>query len=175
MEVRYTPAPEAFCRMTTQEVREKFLIETLFSPDAITMVYCDVDRAIPGSAVPVKGPLTLGSAPQLRAEYFCQRREMGVLNIGQGGTVTVDGKTFAMAAPGLPVYRPRVEKRSSLPAMTRKRRRGIICLATRRTRRIRRRLSRKSRPPVQLGSDAEANSGRSTSIFIPTGPRAVSW
>ena len=97
MEVRYTPAPEAFCRMTTQEVRDKFLIETLFSPDAITMVYCDVDRAIAGSAVPVSQPLTLASAAQLRADYFCQRRELGVLNIGQAGTITVDGKAFKLA------------------------------------------------------------------------------
>ncbi len=97
MDVRYTPAPEAFCRMTTQEVRDKFLIETLFSPDAITMVYCDVDRAIAGSAVPVSRPLTLAGAAQLRADYFCQRRELGVLNIGQAGTITVDGKAFKLA------------------------------------------------------------------------------
>ncbi|HDS84117.1 MAG TPA: 5-dehydro-4-deoxy-D-glucuronate isomerase [Phycisphaerales bacterium] len=97
MEVRYTPAPESFCRMTTQEVRDKFLIETLFSADAITMVYCDVDRAIAGSAVPVSQPLTLASAPQLRADYFCQRRELGVLNIGQAGTIAVDGKSFKLA------------------------------------------------------------------------------
>lgn len=98
MEIRYLPAPEAFCRMTTHEVRAQFLIETLFSPDAITLVYCDADRAIAGSAVPASGPLTLGAAPQLRAAYFCQRRELGVLNIGQAGTVTVDGKAFSMAA-----------------------------------------------------------------------------
>jgi 4-deoxy-L-threo-5-hexosulose-uronate ketol-isomerase len=97
MEVRYMPAPEAFCRMTTQEIRDKFLIESLFSPDTISMVYCDVDRAIAGSAVPVSKPLTLGSAPQLRADYFCQRREMGVLNVGQSGSVTVDGNVMRLA------------------------------------------------------------------------------
>lgn len=96
MDVRYTPAPEAFCRMTTAEVREKFLVEQLFAPDTIEMVYCDVDRAIAGSAVPVKGTLSLASASELRSEYFCQRRELGVLNIGGAGTVTVDGKAYAM-------------------------------------------------------------------------------
>jgi 4-deoxy-L-threo-5-hexosulose-uronate ketol-isomerase len=94
MEVRYSPDAVRFSRMTTQEVRDCFLIETLFGPNEIRMVYCDVDRAIAGSAVPVRQPLTLGSAPQLRAEYFCQRRELGVLNIGQAGTITVDGKVF---------------------------------------------------------------------------------
>ena len=97
MDIRYSPDPTRFCRMTTQEVRDSFLITSLFQPDRMEFVYSDVDRAITGSAVPAAGPLTLASAPQLRAEYFCQRREMGVLNIGQAGTITVDGKVFAMA------------------------------------------------------------------------------
>ena len=96
MEVRYSPDPSRFCRMTTQEVRDSFLVESLFRPDEMEFIYSDVDRAITGSAVPVKKALTLGSAPQLRAEYFCQRRELGVLNIGQAGTVTVDGQAFKM-------------------------------------------------------------------------------
>lgn len=96
MQVRYSPDPVRFSRMTTDEVRENFLIEHLFGPDAIEMVYSDVDRAIAGSAVPVKGVLKLTSADELRAEYFCQRRELGVLNIGGAGTVTVDGKAYAM-------------------------------------------------------------------------------
>lgn len=97
MEVRYTPDPVRFCRMTTQEVRDNFLIESLFKPDTIEMVYADVDRAIVGSAVPAAGPLALTSADELRADFFCQRRELGVLNIGGPGTVTVDGQAYQMA------------------------------------------------------------------------------
>ena len=52
MEVRYSPDPVRFCRMTTQEVRDDFLVESLFKPDEIAMVYSDIDRAIVGSAVP---------------------------------------------------------------------------------------------------------------------------
>jgi 4-deoxy-L-threo-5-hexosulose-uronate ketol-isomerase len=96
MEVRYSPDPVRFSRMTTQEVRDNFLVESLFSPDQITMVYSDVDRAITGSAVPVKSELSLTSADELRADYFCQRRELGILNIGGGGTVTIDGQEYAM-------------------------------------------------------------------------------
>jgi 4-deoxy-L-threo-5-hexosulose-uronate ketol-isomerase len=96
MEVRYSPDPVRFSRMTTQEVRDNFLVESLFSPDQITMVYSDVDRAITGSAVPVKSELSLTSADELRADYFCQRRELGILNIGGSGTVTIDGKEYAM-------------------------------------------------------------------------------
>lgn len=96
MEVRYSPDPARFARMTTQEMRESFLMEGLFAPDRIEMVYCDVDRAIVGSAVPVSKPLTLAAADELRADYFCQRRELGVLNIGGPGKVTVDGQTYPM-------------------------------------------------------------------------------
>jgi len=96
MEVRYTPDPVRFSRMTTQEVRDNFLIENLFKPGVIEMVYTDVDRAIVGSAVPDNKDLSLTSADELRADYFCQRRELGVLNIGGAGKVAVDGKVYNM-------------------------------------------------------------------------------
>jgi 4-deoxy-L-threo-5-hexosulose-uronate ketol-isomerase len=97
MEIRYSPDPASFCRMTTQEIRQHFLIESLFGPDSIVMVYSDVDRVIVASAVPVDRPLALTSADELRADYFCQRRELGVLNIGQSGTITVDGQKYKTA------------------------------------------------------------------------------
>ena len=96
MKVRYSPDPERFCRMTTREVRENFLVESLFQPNTVEMLYTDVDRAIVGSAVPGDTPLDLTSADELRADFFCQRRELGILNIGQPGTITVDGQTYAM-------------------------------------------------------------------------------
>jgi 4-deoxy-L-threo-5-hexosulose-uronate ketol-isomerase len=97
MEVRYSPDPIRFERMTTQETRHHFLMETLFKPNTIEMIYIDIDRVIAGSAVPTGGALSLSSAPELRAEYFCQRRELGILNIGQGGTVTVDKTPYKMS------------------------------------------------------------------------------
>ena len=97
MQVRYSADPVRFSRMTTQEVRDEFLIEILFQPDSIEMIYSDVDRAITGSVVPAKKTLSLSASDELRADFFCQRRELGVLNIGQAGTVTVDGTDYAMA------------------------------------------------------------------------------
>ncbi|MBP8304317.1 MAG: 5-dehydro-4-deoxy-D-glucuronate isomerase [Phycisphaerae bacterium] len=97
MDVRYLPDPIRFCRMTTEEVRGHFLVKGLFEPGKVFMVYCDADRAIVGSAVPTKARLTLSAADELRAATFCERRELGVLNIGAHGTVTVDGKKYAMA------------------------------------------------------------------------------
>ena len=97
MEVRYSPDPVRFCRMTTQEVRDNFLVESLFTPDEITMVYSDIDRAIVGSAVPVGKTLSLSSADELRADYFCQRRELGILNIGGAGVLTIDEQDYEMS------------------------------------------------------------------------------
>lgn len=96
MKVRYSPDPVRFCRMTTREVRNNYLVESLFHPNTIKMLYTDVDRAVIGSAVPADSPLTLTTADELRADFFCQRREMGVLNIGQPGTITVDGQSYTM-------------------------------------------------------------------------------
>jgi 4-deoxy-L-threo-5-hexosulose-uronate ketol-isomerase len=97
MNVRYTADPVRFERMSTEEVRESFLVDTLFAEDRISMVYSNADRAIVGSAVPATQTLTLESAPELRAETFCERRELGVLNIGGPGTVTVDGAEHSLA------------------------------------------------------------------------------
>ena len=97
MKIRYLPDPVRFSRMTTQEVRDSFFIDNLFMPGTIEMVYCDVDRAIVGSAVPTEKHLELTCAGELRADYFCQRRELGVLNVGSSGAVIADGQKFEMA------------------------------------------------------------------------------
>jgi 4-deoxy-L-threo-5-hexosulose-uronate ketol-isomerase len=83
-------------RMTTAELRETFLLQGLFEAGAVTMKYVDLDRAVIGGAVPTTETLTLETAPELRSEYFCERREIGVLNVGGAGTVTVDGEKFAL-------------------------------------------------------------------------------
>lgn len=96
MEVRYVADPVRFQRMTTSEIRESFLVENLFQPDIINLLYSEVDRAIIGSAVPGKKPLSLAASRELAVDYFCERRELGVLNIGGRGEITVDGNVFGM-------------------------------------------------------------------------------
>jgi 4-deoxy-L-threo-5-hexosulose-uronate ketol-isomerase len=88
--------PIRYARMTTQELRETFLLEGMFHPGAIEFAYVDLDRTVIGSAVPVGSPLVLETSPELRAEYFLERRELGVFNVGGAGSVEVDGKTFAL-------------------------------------------------------------------------------
>jgi len=88
--------PIRYGRMTTAELRETFLLNELFKPGVVDLAYVDLDRTVIGSAVPTASALELKTQPELRAEYFCERRELGVLNVGGAGTVTVDGATFAL-------------------------------------------------------------------------------
>ncbi len=82
--------------MTTAELRETFLLEDLFREGEIETRYIDLDRAVIGGVVPTNAILTLETQPELRAEYFLERRELGVLNVGGSGVVSVDGAAFAM-------------------------------------------------------------------------------
>ena len=88
--------PVRYARMTSAELRETFLLEGMFNPGKIEYAYVDLDRTVIGSAVPTSAALTLETQPELRADYFLERRELGVLNVGGAGTVTVDGKTFEL-------------------------------------------------------------------------------
>jgi 4-deoxy-L-threo-5-hexosulose-uronate ketol-isomerase len=88
--------PVRYPCMTTSELRETFLLEELFRPGAIEFAYVDLDRTVIGSAVPTKSALKLETESELRSEYFLERRELGILNVGGRGTVTVDGKKFEM-------------------------------------------------------------------------------
>jgi len=83
--------------MTTEELRETFLLEEMFKLGEIEFAYVDLDRTVIGSAVPTGGGLTLEAEPELRSEYFLERRELGVLNVGGQGSAVVDGKSFEMA------------------------------------------------------------------------------
>jgi 4-deoxy-L-threo-5-hexosulose-uronate ketol-isomerase len=96
MQIRYSPNPAAYPELSTDELRAAFLIESLFTPGKLELVYSDADRAIIGSAVPAGAPLKLSADAELRAAYFCERRELGILNLGGEGTVEVDGKRFEL-------------------------------------------------------------------------------
>lgn len=94
MELRTAASPRDVKHYTTDRLREEFLIDDLFAPDVIKLVYSHIDRIITGSAVPVAGALPLTAGDELRAEYFLQRREMGVINIGGDGVIVIDGKEY---------------------------------------------------------------------------------
>ena len=97
MQVRFSTDPRGFQSMSTEELRKSFLIEDLFVQGEIPMVYSDIDRSITGSAVPANAPLKLlGTKKEMAAEFFAERREIGVINTGAEGTVNVDGTVYGM-------------------------------------------------------------------------------
>jgi 4-deoxy-L-threo-5-hexosulose-uronate ketol-isomerase len=83
-------------RMNTAELRETFLLSELYAPGAIHLNYIDLDRAVVGFAAPLAEPIVLPTYPELRAGFFTERRELGVLNIGGAGTVTVAGEAWEL-------------------------------------------------------------------------------
>ena len=97
MQVRYSVSQQEYKRQTTEELRESFLIGHLFKPSELELLYCEVERAIIGSAVPQKETLHLEvDKKELAADFFCQRREVGAINIGGAGIITVDENTYPM-------------------------------------------------------------------------------
>lgn len=95
MELRTASSPRDVKHYTTERLREEFLIQNLFMPGEIKLVYSHIDRIITGAAVPTKA-LKLAAGNELRADYFLQRREMGVINIGGDGKMIIDGKEYAV-------------------------------------------------------------------------------
>ena len=82
--------------MNTEELRQNFLIQSLMEDDKVKLVYSHYDRVIIGGAKPIKETLTLEAFPELRAQFFLERREMGIINVGGKGSVVVDGTEFAL-------------------------------------------------------------------------------
>ena len=94
MEARHAVGRKEYERMTTRELRAAFLVEGLFTPGEIRLAYWETDRAVVGSVVPTVSPLKLEGADELASDFFCQRREVGVLNVGALGRVTVDSTVY---------------------------------------------------------------------------------
>lgn len=96
MEVRTASNPKDVKNYTTERLREEFHISKLFTKDNTRMVYSHIDRIITAGIMPVYQELKLEAGKELAAEYFLERREMGCINIGGKGIVTVDGKEYVM-------------------------------------------------------------------------------
>ena len=96
MEVRMASNAKDVKYYTTERLREEFHIANLFTKDNVRMVYSHIDRIITAGLMPVKLELVLEAGKELAAEYFLERREMGCINIGGDGIITVDGVTYEM-------------------------------------------------------------------------------
>ena len=96
MEIRHAVHPEQAKHFTTEELREHFLVQEVFRPNAVKLVYSYYDRLIVGGVCPT-GPLTLAVDEKvIGSSYLLERREMGVINIGGSGAVSVDGQSYEL-------------------------------------------------------------------------------
>ncbi|MBR1820326.1 MAG: 5-dehydro-4-deoxy-D-glucuronate isomerase [Clostridia bacterium] len=100
MDIRYSCSPRDFKRYTTEETRGEFLIETLFTPGEVNAVYSHVDRMVTLGIMPVSEPLPIDQGidvwKNFGTQYFLERREAGLFNVGGSGSVTVDGETYEL-------------------------------------------------------------------------------
>ncbi len=94
IELRYAGHPLDVKSYDTERLRKEFLIENVFIPDEITMVYSLYDRYMVGGAMPVKKSLKLESADELKSTFFLERREMGMINVGGAALVETSEKVF---------------------------------------------------------------------------------
>lgn len=96
MQIRHAISPAETAAMNTAALRDNFLIETVFESGKIKLTYSHYDRVIIGGIQPVAEALSLPNPPELRATHFLERRELGIINIGQKGKVEADGKTYEL-------------------------------------------------------------------------------
>jgi 4-deoxy-L-threo-5-hexosulose-uronate ketol-isomerase len=94
--IRRTPRPQDMNGMSTQELRETFLIEKIFTPGAITGTFTDLDRLVVGGAMPTAKALDLPNHKETGRGFFLERREIGIINIGGLGKIVADGKNFEL-------------------------------------------------------------------------------
>ena len=98
MDIRYSCNQRDFKHYTTDEARKELLIESLFRPDAISAVYSHIDRVVVLGCMPVSESVPIDKGMDVwasfGADYFLERREAGVFNIGGSGTIRVDGRAY---------------------------------------------------------------------------------
>ena len=100
MDIREASHPNEFKSYSTDRMRQEFLIQDLFKPGEIKLVYSLYDRMIAGGVCPDR-TLTLEPHKDLGTDYFLERREMGIINVGSPGTVSADGQEYVLNLIGV--------------------------------------------------------------------------
>ena len=96
MELRFQQSPKETKGMDTEQLRENFLVKDLMQDDTVQLVYSHYDRVIVGGIKPVNKTLSLPNHPELRVNFFLERRELGIINVGGTGIVIANGKEYAV-------------------------------------------------------------------------------
>jgi 4-deoxy-L-threo-5-hexosulose-uronate ketol-isomerase len=167
MEIRNAIHPNDFKTYNTDQLRKEFLIEEIFTKGKINMTYSHVDRIIAGGAAPAEEPLLLEAGKEIGADFFLERRELGIINIGQDGIIRVDEKKYDInARDGLYVGLGAKEvvfesKNKDQPA------KFYFNSAPAHTRYPTVKIDIKSAKPVKLGSLSESNERTIYKYIVP--------
>jgi 4-deoxy-L-threo-5-hexosulose-uronate ketol-isomerase len=97
MQIRFQNSPKEVKGMSTAELRENFLVQSLMQADHLELVYSHYDRVIVGGVKPVNTSVPLKVEEELKANYFLERRELGIINVGGDGTVVADGVSYELS------------------------------------------------------------------------------
>ena len=112
MDIRYSCNQRDFKRYTTQETRDEFLITNLYKPDQVVSVYSHVDRMVTLGCMPVNETVSIDKGLDVWAnfgtQYFLERREIGIFNLGEGaGTITADGVAYYLGYKNFRFIKPK--------------------------------------------------------------------
>jgi len=94
--IRYAVGPRETNQMGTEALRDEFLIDQVFGIDQFNWIYSHYDRYVVGGVIPKKGSVDLETIDPLKADFFLERREMGIINVGGNGSVTADGINYSL-------------------------------------------------------------------------------
>ncbi|MBK5270309.1 MAG: 5-dehydro-4-deoxy-D-glucuronate isomerase, partial [Bacteroidia bacterium] len=157
MEIRFANSKKETAEMNTGQLRENFLVENLMQNDKIQLVYSHYDRMIIGGAKPVSKKLQLETHPELKADYFLERREIGVINVGGEGIIEADGKKYFPGKLDC-VYLGKGTKKVSLASANKKSPAVFYLLSSPAQHKYPNRLMKKEKAaPAEMGSSTTAN------------------
>ncbi len=172
MNIRFTQSRKETKEMNTEQLREHFLVSRLMEDNEVCLTYTHYDRMIIGGAKPVTKTLELPNHPELRADYFLERREIGIINVGADGVVSADGKEFAVRKMDC-VYLGKGTKKVKFRSKSRKEAASFYFLSTPAHHKYaNRRMAREKASPMELGASETANKRTVYKYIYPDGIRS---
>lgn len=157
MEIRFQSSPKEVKGMNTEELRSNFLVQQLMKADEITLVYSHYDRVIVGGVKPVNQKVSLPNEAELRADYFLERRELGIINVGGAGIVEADGVSYELNKLDA-VYLGKGTQAVSFASKSAHEPAGFFLMSTTAHHTCpNRKMTKEEASPVNLGDQATAN------------------
>ena len=157
MEIRFQNSPKETTGMDTEQLRENFLVQNLMQDDTVQLVYSHYDRVIIGGAKPVNKTIQLPNHPELKADYFLERRELGIINVGSKGIVTADGKKYDLGKLDC-LYLGKGTKKVSFASVSKKETASFYLLsAPAHHKYASRKMTKEKASPVNLGDVSTSN------------------